>query len=216
MAINPNVVFWEVDVQADFMLPGGKLYVPQAEEIIPAIRQLVVACRDAGALLISSADAHNPADPELQQWPPHCMKGTAGAEIIPEARLEDALFVPNDPGWKLPADFARHQQLVIQKNELNVFTNPHTGQLLNDLSRAGIREDAEFIVFGVVTEYCVQFAAEGLLQRWKKIAVVADAIKEIDIAKGECSLRDFQAHGARLTTTAEVVNSLRGQNRRTA
>jgi hypothetical protein len=25
-----KVVFWEVDTQADFMLPGGKLYVPGA------------------------------------------------------------------------------------------------------------------------------------------------------------------------------------------
>ena len=24
-----KIVFWEVDAQADFMLPGGKLYVPR-------------------------------------------------------------------------------------------------------------------------------------------------------------------------------------------
>jgi len=32
-----RIVFWEVDTQQDFMLPGGKLYVPGAEKIIPNI-----------------------------------------------------------------------------------------------------------------------------------------------------------------------------------
>ena len=29
--LSPSIVFWEVDPQADFMLPGGKLDVPGAE-----------------------------------------------------------------------------------------------------------------------------------------------------------------------------------------
>ena len=35
-----DYIFWEVDVQADFMLPGGKLYVSGAEKILPNIRKL--------------------------------------------------------------------------------------------------------------------------------------------------------------------------------
>src|SRR5436305_1394301 len=203
-----DFVFWEVDVQADFMLPGGRLYVPGAEQIIPAIKRVVDVCRNAGALLISSADAHNADDAELTRWPPHCMKATAGAEIIPEARLPEVLTIPNDPPFRLPGDPHNYEQIVIQKNELNVFTNPHTDELLQALPSYGISNDAEFIVFGVVTEYCVQFAAEGLLKRGKRVAVVTDAIKEIEAAKGECSLRDFQSQGARLVTVAELERSL--------
>jgi nicotinamidase/pyrazinamidase len=211
-----DFVFWAVDVQADFMLPGGKLYVPGAEEIIPAIKRLIDVCRTAGALLISSADAHNADDAELRQWPPHCMKGTAGAEIIPEARLPKVLTIPNNPAFRLPADTHNYEQVVIQKNELNVFTNPNTDELLKALPSYGISNDAEFIVFGVVTEYCVQFAAEGLLKRGKRVAVVTDAIKEIEAAKGECSLRDFQSQGARLVTVAELERSLLGESLRRA
>ena len=36
-----RIVLWEVDTQQDFMLPGGKLYVPGAEKIIPNIDRLV-------------------------------------------------------------------------------------------------------------------------------------------------------------------------------
>ena len=212
----PDTVFWEVDVQADFMLPDGKLYVRGAEKIIPAIKQLVNACHSANALLVSSADAHKPDDPELKQWPPHCMKGTAGAEIIPEGRLENVLIIPNESAFQVPVGLQQYEQIVIQKNELNVFSNPHTDELLSLLPRTGINQDAEFVIFGVVTEYCVQFAAEGLLQRGKRVAVVTDAIKEIEAAKGECSLCDFKALGARLTTTAQVVESVRDKSRRLA
>ena len=43
--LSRNLVFWEVDVQADFMLPGGKLYVPGAEKLLPNIRKLTDAAR---------------------------------------------------------------------------------------------------------------------------------------------------------------------------
>src|SRR5438034_6393444 len=71
------------------MLPGGKLYVPGAEKIIPNVNRLIEAARQGRTLLISSADAHQPDDAEFREWPPHCVKGTAGAELIPEARSEE-------------------------------------------------------------------------------------------------------------------------------
>ena len=77
------IVLWEVDAQADFLLPGGKLYVPGAEKRIPNMRRLVESARGGKALLISSADQHSPNDPEFQRFPPHCVRGTSGAEILP-------------------------------------------------------------------------------------------------------------------------------------
>jgi nicotinamidase-related amidase len=38
--LSRDFVFWEVDVQADFMLPDGKLYVPGAKKLLPNIRRL--------------------------------------------------------------------------------------------------------------------------------------------------------------------------------
>ena len=48
--LSRNVVFWEVDTQADFMLPGGKLYVPGAEKLLPNIRRLTDAARQGQGL----------------------------------------------------------------------------------------------------------------------------------------------------------------------
>src|SRR5215472_7628336 len=114
-------ILWEVDAQADFMLPDGKLYVPGAEKIIPNLNRLVEAARQGRVLLVSSADAHPPDDPEFREWPPHCVKGTAGAELIPEARAARRLVIPNQADFVFPDDLRSYQQILLEKNTLDVF-----------------------------------------------------------------------------------------------
>jgi nicotinamidase/pyrazinamidase len=201
-------VFWEVDAQADFMLPGGKLYVPRAEKIIPNLNRLVEAARQERTLLISSADAHSPDDPEFREWPVHCVKGTAGAELIPEARAGHQLVIPNRSDFVLPGDLGSYQQILLEKNTLDVFDNPNTDKLLAQLNssqnrRAGV--DPDFLIFGVVTEYCVLRAADGLLRRGYRVGIVEDAIQSLDEKKGRAILDDLQARGARVISTNEAL-----------
>jgi nicotinamidase/pyrazinamidase len=195
-----RIIFWEVDAQADFMLPGGKLYVPGAEKIIPNIRRLVDAATDAGVFLVSSGDAHPEGDPEFQRFPPHCLRGTPGARIIPEGMARNSRTIPNDPSRPLPQDILRSPQVVIEKQTLDVFDNPHTSELVDQLGA-----DAEYIVFGVVTEYCVRCAAKGLLERGRKVSVVKDAIETLDEAAGEKTIEELQARGARMIATDEAL-----------
>ena len=115
---SPKTIFWEVDVQADFMLPGGNLYVPSAETIIANIRLLVDAAQQARVLLISSADTHNPDDFELREWPPHCLKGTRGAELLPEACAEPRLIIPNQKGFVLPHKLEAYRPVTLEKNTI--------------------------------------------------------------------------------------------------
>ena len=35
-----RIIFWDVDTQYDFMKADGKLYVPDAEHIIPNLKRL--------------------------------------------------------------------------------------------------------------------------------------------------------------------------------
>lgn len=101
---SPKTIFWEVDVQADFSLPGGSLYIPDAEKIMANINLLVDAARQGRVFLISSADAHNRDDPELHDWPPHCLTGTPGADLLPEACASPRLVIPNQESFTLPKD----------------------------------------------------------------------------------------------------------------
>ena len=60
-----GTVLWDVDTQVDFVLPDGKLYVPGAEQVVPAMRQLVEAARAAGVVHVASADDHELTDAEI-------------------------------------------------------------------------------------------------------------------------------------------------------
>lgn len=207
--VSARTIFWEVDTQRDFMLPGGALYVPGAEKLIPNLDRLAEAARDDRVLLISSADAHSPEDPELHEWPPHCLKGSPGAQILPEGLAERRLVIPNDASFALPADLRPYQQVTLEKNTLDVFDNPHADTLLARFSPAGLppfESDPLFAIFGVVTEYCVQCTVEGLLRRGRRIAVVSDAIESLDAAKAQELLDAWQAHGVRLITTNQALS----------
>jgi nicotinamidase/pyrazinamidase len=200
---SPDSILWCVDAQKDFMLPGGKLYVPEAEKLLPNIRRLVDVARDGRAFLVSHGCFHIADDPEFKTFPPHCVKGTAGADFVPEALSEDYVRVLNEPGSSLPEDFQRHQQIILEKQTLDIFESRHANALLERLDR-----NAQFVVFGVVTEYCVRFAAKGLLERNRKVSVVNDAIETLSREAEERTIAELATLGANFVTTDEALTRL--------
>lgn len=197
---NSAVVFWEVDTQADFMLPEGKLYVPGAEKRIANMRRLVDVARAGKVFLISSADQHAPNDPEFARFPPHCVKGTNGAEILAELKASKLMSIPNDKSFSIPQNLDEIQQIVLEKQTLDVFDNPNTEKILGRFAPIG-----EFVIFGVVTEFCVRLAAKGLLDRGRRVAIVTDAIETLDASEGQRTLDELASRGARLITTNEAL-----------
>jgi nicotinamidase/pyrazinamidase len=195
-----KVIFWEVDAQSDFLLPAGRLYVPGAEKTIPNLKRLVDAARSGRVLLVSDACLHAEDDPEFKTFPPHCVRGTEGANIVPEALAADHFVVPNDRAFQLPDDLLDRQQIVIEKQTLNVFDNPLTNEIVNRLPN-----DAEYFVFGVVTEYCVRLAAKGLLERGRKVSIVGDAIETLDPQDGRQAADELKRLGARFVTTEDAL-----------
>ena len=201
--VSRDFIFWEVDVQRDFVLPGGNLYVPGAEKLLPNIRRLTDAARQGKVLLVSHGDFHTPNDPEFKIFPPHCVKGTLGSELVPEGITENVARVPNEPEARVPEDLSKYQQILLEKQTLSIFESRHVQALLDKL---GTR--AEFVVFGVVTEYCVSFAVKGLLERGRRVAVVTDAIETLKKEEGDKAVAEFVRLGARLMTTDEALAAL--------
>lgn len=205
--ISRSVIFWDVDTQADFMLPGGKLYVPGAEKLIPNMKRLTDAARHGRVLIVGDADAHTPDDPEFKRFPPHCVRGTPGAKIIAETRAEKVLVIPSRAGAAIPKDLSEFQQVILEKQTLDVFDNPHAEMMLERI--AGFTDaDAEFFVFGVVTEYCVRLVAKGLLDRGRRVALVRDAIETLKAEDGRKAIEDLTSLGARLVTTDQALAAL--------
>jgi nicotinamidase/pyrazinamidase len=198
-----KVVLWEVDAQADFMLPGGKLYVPGAEKLIPHMRRLVDRAIQRSVFLVSSGDAHAANDSEFQVFPPHCVQGTPGAKIVPEGLAEKYLTIPNDAAFRLPADLLNYPQVVLEKQTLDVFDNPHASTLVERLGSG-----PEYLVFGVVTEFCVRCAAKGLIARGRKVSIVRDAIESLNSEQGSRTLEELEGLGAGLITTDEALETI--------
>jgi nicotinamidase/pyrazinamidase len=199
-----NPVFWEVDTQADFLLPGGKLYVPGAEKLLPNIRRLTDAARQGRVFLVSHGCYHTKDDPEFEIFPPHCIQGTSGSAYVPEALTEIVFTVPNDPKAALPRDLSPYQQIHLEKQTLDIFESRHADELVKQLGN-----DAEFVVFGVVTEYCVRLAAKGLLERGHRVSVVKDAIETLKTEDGRRTVAELQSLGAKFITTDQALALLK-------
>jgi len=205
--VSRSAIFWEVDAQADFMLPSGNLYVPGAERLVPNVNRLTEASRQGRVLMLGDACFHAPNDPEFDRFPPHCVRGTPGAEIISEGRADRLLFIPNRPGAIVPQDLSPYQQVILEKQTLDVFDNPNAHIVLDRAVRF-TEPDAEIFVFGVVTEYCVRLAAKGLLERGRRVALVRDAIETLEAEDGEKAIEELTSLGARLVLTDQALAAL--------
>ncbi len=206
--VSRRVIFWDVDTQVDFMQPGGALYVPGAEKLLPNLKLLTDAARRNEVFLVSDACVHGPADEEFKRFPPHCLRGTHGAAIIPETIAGRFFVIPNRAHVKIPPDLSKVQQVILEKQTLDVFDNPNTEKVIERL-KSFSDSDAEFFVFGVVTEYCVRLAAKGLRERGRQVSIVRDAIETLNPADGQKALDELTGLGIRLVTAEEALAELR-------
>jgi len=143
-----------VDMQNDFVKPGGKLRVPQAEATIPKIKLLLDRARRAGAFRIFTKDTHFAWDWELQIWGEHAVKGTWGWEVVDELKPEE-------------------EELVVEKTKYDAFY----GTWLDDALRAlGVKN---LVVVGTVANICVLHTAASAALRGYKVVVPADAVSAL-------------------------------------
>ena len=114
---------------------SGALASPRVGALIEPVAALARRCREAGMPVLAFADTHTPESPELSSYPPHCLRGTAEAQVCaPIAAV---------PGL-----------VTIEKNSTNGF--------LEDAFRRWLGDNPDIrtlIVVGDCTDICVyQFA----------------------------------------------------------
>jgi len=204
-------ILWDVDTQVDFMEPAGKLYVPAATDVAPQMERLVDAARAARITHVASADDHELNDPEISAtpdlqntFPPHCLRGTRGAEKILETKQRDPLplsLVPFPPGL-LPQLVEGRREILLLKKSFDVFTNPNAEPLLTALA------PQEIVVFGVATDVCNNAAILGFLQRGLRVSFVEDASRGLDESRTAACTAVWRDRGVAFTTTEEVIASL--------
>jgi nicotinamidase/pyrazinamidase len=193
-----RTVFFDVDTQLDFLFPCGALYAPGAERVTDSIVRLNQFAVRNGIPLISTVDAHGENDPEFRYWPAHCVAGTIGQRKPAGTVVEGAWVVPSHAG----APIEPAPQYLIEKQHLDCFTNPNLPVLLDQLKAD------RYVVYGVVTEICVRFAAFGLLKTGKPVSLVMDAVRHLDEQAMQAMLREFEEAGGSRTTVEQVAGVL--------
>ena len=180
-----KTVYFDIDTQIDFLYPAGALYVPGAERLLPAISRL----NQKASIVVSTMCAHDENDPEFNDWPPHCVVGTTGQLKPQSTMLAERVVIPTTP-----VDISIARQIILEKQHLNLFSNPNLPRLLE------ILEADDYVVYGVVTEYCVSHAALGLLETGKPVTLITDAIRSLSDEESARTIQAFTTRGGKLAT----------------
>jgi nicotinamidase/pyrazinamidase len=180
-----KTVFFDVDTQLDFLVPAGALYAPGAENVAEQLATLTSFAVNKGIPIISTLDSHAENDPEFKIWKPHCVIGTQGHQKY--------LRTVVDPKAGL--------QTIVRKNTIEIFDSPELRRVAEEM------HGDRYVVYGLITEYCVRAAVFGLLERGMRVELVQDAVHSIDEKKACPILNEFTSRGGRLITTAEATVS---------
>jgi nicotinamidase/pyrazinamidase len=181
-----------IDIQNDFCA-GGALAVPQAEEIVPVVNELIPWFRH----VLATQDWH-PADhssfrPQGGPWPVHCVQGTRGAELHPR------LDVPRITGYFRKAT-------TKDSDSYSGFAGVDAnGRGLDEVLRS--RRIRTLYVAGLATDYCVRATVLDALKLGYRVYAVVDAMRAVGLnpGDGETVLNEMRQAGAKLVVSQDVL-----------
>jgi nicotinamidase/pyrazinamidase len=213
-----RTIFWDVDTQHDFIMPGGRLYIEGAETILPHLSALTRFAREKKIPVLGSVDYHAPEDTEISDrpdyrdtYPPHCLAGSAGQEKVPETRPAEVLWIDSRPEDKetlkkqVRDAIESDRSVIFRKQRFDVFSNPNVDTVLDV-----VRPD-RVVVYGVALDVCDRYAIEGLLQRRRfRVALVRDATRAIRPQEAEALVGRWAAGGVCILSTDQVIGGALG------
>lgn len=160
-----------IDLQNDFVKPGGVLYSRGIEKVIPKIVSLVETFKKEKLPIITTMDWHAAHDPEFEKWPPHCVENTEGATLVKE--------LSNSLKW-----YEMHY--TIKKRRYSAFFGTEFDELLKRL------DVEEIHVVGVATNICVLFTVEELCNREYKVILHENGTASYDEELHKSALREMK------------------------
>jgi nicotinamidase-related amidase len=173
-----------VDMLNDFVT--GDLKCQRAESIIPKLKRLIEAARKHKIPVIYSNDAHYPQDTEVvAKWGKHAIKGTIGAEVIPELK---------------PAA----EDYVIEKRTYSGFYETGLESLLRSLYNGeGVKT---LILGGLHTHMCVRHTAADAFFRGYKIVIAKDGVEAFTQEDHEQGLKYLEyVYNAKIMTVDQII-----------
>lgn len=173
-----------IDMLNDFIV--GELKCDRASRIVPSIKRLLEAARKNDVPVIYCNDAHYPHDFEVvYKWGVHAVKGTWGAEVIPELK-------------PLEKDF------IVEKRTYSCFFDSGLDSLLRSLYGG---EGAKTLVLcGIHTHICVKHTAADAFFRGYKIVVARDGVEAFTQEDHEQGMKYMEYfYNAKIMTVDEII-----------
>lgn len=176
-----------VDVQNDFC-PGGSLAVKDGDQVVEPINRIVKLVEERGLLVAFTRDWHPVKTRHFKKWPPHCIKGTTGAEF--------------HSGLYIPTDSLIFSKGIDQRNAYSAFDGKTAeGLTLEEiLKQRGVQR---LYMGGLATDYCVKFSALGGIQRGFEVFLLKDACRAVNIKPGD----ELMALGEMVNAGVQVIDS---------
>ncbi len=173
-----------VDVQNDFC-PGGALGTPEGDKVVPVINKII----DKFDLVLASRDWHPEDSVHFEQWPPHCVRNTKGAEYHPDLytnKFSQELYKGTgnkDDGYS--AFEATNINLVDYLKEKKV---------------------NELYISGLTTEYCVKQTTLDALKHQFNTYLIVDAIEGVraNPEDPQKAINEMKEKGVKLTDADEI------------
>ncbi len=179
---NPAIIV--IDMLNDFVT--GELRTERAARIIRPLMKLVEEARKHSYPVIYSNDAHYQGDPEvLNKWGAHAIKGTPGAEVVPELKPKKADF-------------------VVDKRTYSGFYETGLDSLLRTLfDGEGVKT---LILGGLHTNICVRHTSADAFFRGYKIIIARDCVEAFsDEAQDEGLKYLKEVYNAEIKTVDEII-----------
>jgi nicotinamidase/pyrazinamidase len=172
-----------VDVQNDFC-PGGRLPVPEGDEVVPVINQWIERAQRAGSLVIASRDWHPRGHVSFREqggtWPEHCVQDSDGARF--------------HPGLDLPADVVKVSKGVrLDRDQYSAFDDTGLGSFLRG------RNIDRVWVAGLAQDVCVRATVLSALEEGFDTVLLTEGTRAIDAEGGRLAVEEMQQAGARTT-----------------
>ncbi|MDD2897863.1 MAG: nicotinamidase [Desulfuromonadaceae bacterium] len=185
-----------VDVQNDFC-PGGALAVPDGDRVVEPLSRIAGCFAAAGLLVLASRDWHPPETKHFMAfgglWPPHCVKGTPGAEFHPGLRLPVGTVVISKGG-------------APDSDAYSAFDGQGTdGSSLGD-TLTTLQVD-HLYVGGLATDYCVRASVLDARKRGLEVTLLTDATAAVEVVAGDAenALNAMKNAGVSFRTTDESI-----------
>lgn len=156
-----------IDMLNDFVKSDGALPVPDAEELVPRIKEVIDRFRAKNLPVIYVCDSHMPDDKEFDVWGRHAVFGTKGAAVV-----EELSPLENEP--------------VIRKRRFSGFYGTDLDLTLRE------NEIDEVVLTGVLTNICVLYTGSDAYQRGYKVTVLKDCVKSVDSSMHEFALKQLK------------------------